>query len=143
MPEEEYLNTKRQEYPDVVEGYYGMCVNDFKRLAFSFAHDQYYKTKDWKLKPMALFIKSDGSFTVIDETTARDGKVSKLKNFRQNLKQSDDQAIVIRLQDIHSDVVAIVFGVMLPDVANNTKQVEWANNARFGLYDAQYCVPFA
>ncbi|KAM3141691.1 hypothetical protein pb186bvf_006296 [Paramecium bursaria] len=144
IQEKDFLEQKRQEYPDLIENYQGLSVNNFRRLAFSFAHDQFYVTKDFKFKPMIMLVKSDGSYEVYDHTNQRQGKTIKLKKFRQkSLKVSDDEAFVIRLSDLSEEVVSILFGFYLPDVANNTKALEWTQNARFGIQDSEYYIPFA
>ncbi|CAD8139716.1 unnamed protein product [Paramecium octaurelia] len=141
--EEDFANQKRTEYPDLQEGYYGTSINNFTRFAFSMAHDQYYLTSDKRLQIVAYVLRKDGTYEIVNQESKNYGKVFKWKQFRLPIKQTDDEALILRLQEIDSDIIAIVFGLLLPNLQNNIKALEWVSNARFGLYDAQYCIPFA
>ncbi|CAK70204.1 unnamed protein product (macronuclear) [Paramecium tetraurelia] len=141
--EEDFANQKRAEYPDLQEGYFGASVNNFTRFAFSMAHDQYYLTSDKRLQIVAYVLRKDGTYEIVNQESKNYGKVFKWKKFRLPIKQTDDEALLLRLQELDSEIIAIVFGLLLPNLQNNIKALEWVQNARFGLYDAQYCIPFA
>lgn len=53
-----------------------------KRLAFSFAHNQYYSTTPFerKFEPFALVIEKSGKWNLIDNTNLRDGKIISYKS---------------------------------------------------------------
>ncbi|CAD8047643.1 unnamed protein product [Paramecium sonneborni] len=141
--EEDFANQKRGEYPDLQEGYFGASVNNFNRLGFSMAHDQYYLSSDKRLQIIAFVLRKDGTYEIVNKESKNYGKIFKWKQFRLPIKQTDDEILLLRLQEIDSEIIAIVFGLLLPNLQNNIKALEWVQNARFGLYDAQYCIPFA
>lgn len=90
-------------------------MNNFSRFAFSLAHDQYYLTRDCRFNPCAVLCYKDGSYEIIDHTNPRKDKVIKLsRRFRlRNVKQSDDEAIIFRLQEVNPDINVILLGFML------------------------------
>lgn len=120
MNEEEYLNIKRTEFPDIPPNYMGISVKNIAKLSFAFAHNQYYQTsdKERKLQPFAIVIDKNGAFKVIDSQNRRDGKIIRFKdNYRlKTQKVSDDIGIIIHLEKLSVDIVSIIFGLRLPNL---------------------------
>jgi hypothetical protein len=130
MTEDEFLLQKRAEFPDAPPTYMGVSIQEIHKFAFTFTHNQFYRTvaAERKVEIFALLIDRHGKYTLIDHAHPRMGKIVRYKNNSND----PDNSIVIQTQRLSSETVVVLFGMRLPGLVTGAP---FTTHSRYGVMD--------
>lgn len=148
ITEDEYNNIKKIEFPLYPKNNFSFYIKRLGKLGFSLAHNMYYSSfsQNHYFTMHCYFFDRTGQilYHVDKENQPKLGKIAKYKlNIRdKRLKTSDDEILIINLEEIPPEVYSFLFMVELPNYEKVLQQQSDIEYARFSLTDPEYNILF-